>query len=80
MLRSVLSQAAAYLGGGLALGFAAAFSLAGLTKAFLFQVRPHDLGVYAVTGFVLATAGLVAAWVPARRASRVDPLVPLRAG
>ena len=80
VLRSVLSQAAVYLLAGLALGFAGAFSLAGLTEAFLFQVRPHDLGVYAATGMVLVIAGLVAAWVPARRASRVDPLVALRAG
>jgi predicted permease len=80
VLRSVLSQAAVYLLGGLALGFAGAFSLAGLTEAFLFQVRPHDVGVYAATGAVLVIAGLVAAWLPARRASRVDPLVALRAG
>ena len=80
VLRSVLSQAAVYLLAGLALGFAGAFSLAGLTEAFLFQVRPHDPGVYAATGAVLVIAGLVAAWLPARRASRVDPLVALRAG
>ena len=80
VLRSVVSQAAVYLLAGLALGFAGAFSLAGLTEAFLFQVRPYDLGVYAATGTALVIAGLVAAWVPARRASRVDPLVALRAG
>jgi predicted permease len=80
VLRAVLSQASAYLLAGLALGFSAAFSLSGLTEAFLFQVRPYDPGVYAVTGVVLVIAGLVAAWVPARRASRVDPLVALRAG
>jgi ABC-type antimicrobial peptide transport system permease subunit len=80
VLRSVVSQAALYLLAGLALGFAGAFSLAGLTEGFLFQVRPYDLGVYAATGTVLVIAGLVAAWVPARRASRVDPLVALRAG
>jgi ABC-type antimicrobial peptide transport system permease subunit len=80
VLRSVLSQAAVYLLAGLALGFAGAFSLAGLTEAFLFQVRPYHLGVYAATGTVLVLTGLLAAWVPARRASRVDPLTALRAG
>jgi ABC-type antimicrobial peptide transport system permease subunit len=80
VLRSILSQAAMYLLTGLALGFAGAFSLAGLAQAFLFQVRPHDLGVYAATGMVLLMVGLLAAWIPARRASRVDPLAALRAG
>jgi putative ABC transport system permease protein len=80
VLRSVLSQAAVYLLAGLVLGFAGAFSLAGLTQAFLFQVRPYDISVYAVTATALVIAGLVAAWIPARRASRVDPLVTLRAG
>ena len=80
VLRSILSQAAVYLLAGLALGFAGAFSLAGLAEAFLFQVRPYDLGVYAATGMVLVIVGLLAAWIPARRASRVDPLVALRAG
>lgn len=80
VLRSVLSQASVYLVAGLALGFVGAFGLAGLTEAFLFQVRPYDPAVYAATGALLVIAGLVAAWVPARRAARVDPLVALRAG
>ena len=80
VLRSVLSQASRYLVAGLALGFAGAFSLAGLAEGFLFRVRPYDLGVYAASATVLVIAGLVAAWVPARRAARVDPLVALRAG
>ena len=80
VLRSVLSQASRYLMAGLALGFAGAFGLAGLAEGFLFRVRPYDLGVYAASATVLVIAGLVAAWVPARRAARVDPLVALRAG
>ena len=55
-------------------------SLAGLTEAFLFQVRPYDGGVYAATGAVIVIAGLIAAWLPARRAARVGPLVALRVG
>jgi predicted permease len=80
VLRSVLSQASRYLLAGLALGFIGALSLAGLTEAFLFQVRPYDGGVYAATGAVIVIAGLIAAWLPARRAARVDPLVALRVG
>ena len=52
---------------GLALGFIGALSLAGLTEAFLFQVRPYDGGVYAATGAVIVIAGLIAAWLPAAR-------------
>jgi len=51
-----------------------------VSSAFLFEVRPYDLGVYVITGTVLVVTGLLAAWVPARRAARVDPLVALRAG
>jgi predicted permease len=80
VLGSVLSQAFRYLAGGLALGFVGAVGVAGLAEGFLFQVGPHDVGVYAAAGAVLLIAGLVAAWIPARRAARVDPLVALRVG
>jgi ABC-type antimicrobial peptide transport system permease subunit len=58
---------------------AAGWVLARFVGAFLFQGDPHDPVVYAAAGGVLAIAGLVAALVPARRASRVDPVVALRA-
>ena len=80
VLRSVLSQASRYLLAGLAFGFVGAVSVAGLAEGFLFRVRPHDVGVYAAAGAVLLIAGLVAAWIPARRAARVDPLAALRVG
>jgi ABC-type antimicrobial peptide transport system permease subunit len=78
LLRSVISQASRYLLAGLSLGFAGAFACASLVEAFLFRVRPHDLGVYTAAGGLLLAAGLIAAWIPARRAARVDPLVALR--
>jgi hypothetical protein len=79
LLRSVISQASRYLLAGLSLGFAGAFACASLVEAFLFRVRPHDLGVYTAAGGLLLAAGLIAAWIPARRAARVDPLVARRA-
>jgi putative ABC transport system permease protein len=78
ILRSVLGRAVSYLGAGLAIGLLCAWFLASLVSGFLFQVQPHDLSVYASVSAVLIVTGLVAAFIPARRASRVDPLIALR--
>jgi putative ABC transport system permease protein len=78
VLRSVLWQACRYLLIGLSIGFMAASSLAGLVESLLFRVAPNDVGVYTAVGAVILFAGLIAAWIPARRAARVDPLVALR--
>lgn len=47
--------------------------------SIFFAVAPGDVSIHAVVAAVLVAAGLVAAAVPARRASRVDPVVTLRA-
>lgn len=78
VLRSVLWEASRYLVLGLSIGLASASRLSTLVEGFLFRVPPRDLGVYAAAGALILVAGLVAAWVPARRASHVDPLVALR--
>jgi putative ABC transport system permease protein len=75
----VLARATRMMAIGMAIGLAAGWVLARFVGAFLFQADPHDPVVYAAAGGVLAIAGLVAALVPARRASRVDPVVALRA-
>jgi predicted permease len=78
ILWSVLRRASTYLMVGLALGMTGAWGLAGFVKGFLFGTQPHDPGVYIGVLVVLTMTGLAAAFVPARRASRVDPLVALR--
>lgn len=78
ILRMILGRATAHLAAGLLIGLIAAWSLSGLVAAFLFQVRPTDISVYAGVGAVLVTTGLAAAFVPARRAARVDPVISLR--
>jgi ABC-type antimicrobial peptide transport system permease subunit len=78
ILKSVLGGALLYLIAGLALGLMGAWGLAGLVRGFLFEIQPHDPRVYAGVLLVLAITGLAAAFVPARRASRVDPLIALR--
>ncbi len=77
--RSVLWSASQLLLLGLAIGLATAAALAGSLEGLLFQVQPRDLTIYAAASAVLLVAGLAAAYIPARRASRVDPLVALRA-
>jgi ABC-type antimicrobial peptide transport system permease subunit len=64
--------------GGMAIGAGAAVMLTGLASSFLFDLRPNDPGVFLVAGLILATVAVVAGWLPAHRASRVDPLVALR--
>ncbi|MBK5298695.1 MAG: ABC transporter permease [Vicinamibacteria bacterium] len=64
---------------GLVLGVAAAMSLTRLMSTLLFGVGPMDPITYVAVSFVLGTVALVATYLPARRAARVDPVVALRA-
>jgi len=78
ILKSVLGGALLYVIAGLAIGLIGAWGLAGLVRGFLFEIQPHDPRVYAGVLLVLAITGLAAAFVPARRAAAVDPLIALR--
>jgi putative ABC transport system permease protein len=66
------------LGVGVLIGAVGAILASRLLRSFLFGVNPLDPAIYLVVGGVLALAALLAAWLPARRASRVDPIVILR--
>jgi predicted permease len=74
-LRYGLSLTAA----GIALGIGTAVVLTRVMSAFLFGVGPMDPVTYAAVSGTLAAVALVATYLPARRASRVDPIVALRA-
>jgi ABC-type antimicrobial peptide transport system permease subunit len=63
---------------GIALGLAAAYGLTRLLTAFLFGVQPVDPLVFAAVPVVLALVSLAAIWVPASRATRIDPAMALR--
>jgi putative ABC transport system permease protein len=64
---------------GLALGFAGAWFSAQLLGSLLHGVSPHDPPTFAAVPLLLATVALIACWLPSRRATRIDPLVALRA-
>jgi putative ABC transport system permease protein len=74
----VLGQGAVLLAAGIAIGLVASFICARLFSSLLFGVSATDPLTFMVTPVLLALAALLACYVPARRATRVDPLVALR--
>jgi putative ABC transport system permease protein len=75
----VMRQALAAVFAGVALGLAGAFYSSRFLEALLFGVRPNDPATLAAVAGVFLGVALLAAYVPARRAARVDPIVALRA-
>jgi ABC-type lipoprotein release transport system permease subunit len=47
-------------------------------RSLLFEIKPTDPATFAAVGILLAVTALAACWIPARRATRVDPIVTLR--
>ena len=78
VLRMILGQGMAVIGVGLVVGLAAAFGLMRLLKSLLFGVTATDPFTFAGITALLIAAGLLACYVPARRATKVDPLEALR--
>ena len=78
VLRLVLRQGFALAGAGLALGCAAALATTRLLASQLYGVASTDAPTFAVACVVLLGAALLACYVPARRASRIDPVLTLR--
>ncbi len=64
---------------GILVGVAAAFGLARFLEAFLFGVHNRDPLVFVCVPLLLGLVALLAAWLPARQASRIDPIIALRA-
>lgn len=77
--RLILSHGLQLLSIGSVIGLIAAFALSRALQSVLFEVKEIDPGIYLGVGLILFAATLVAAWIPARRASRVDPIVALHA-
>jgi putative ABC transport system permease protein len=78
VVRTVLQRVVILMGLGLAIGGAVSFWTSRLAAALLFGVEPRDPVTFAGAAVVLASIALVAGWLPARRAARIDPAIVLR--
>jgi putative ABC transport system permease protein len=78
VLRMILRQGALIVAVGLGLGIALALVMARLVGNFLSGVSPFDLLTYACVSVALALVAMLACYIPARRATQVDPMVALR--
>lgn len=74
----VLSEAARHVALGLAIGLAMAWAVSGIFSSLVFGITPTEPALYLVVAAVVGLVALLAAWIPARRASRVDPIIALR--
>jgi putative ABC transport system permease protein len=79
VLRLVIGQGLMLVVGGVAVGIAGALVLTRLLSTLLFGIRPTDPLAFAAAPILLILTAIVASYLPARRASRVDPGVALRA-
>jgi predicted permease len=78
IVRAVLRRGLVSVGAGVAVGVAASFGVVRLLADLLFGVSPNDPAILAAATALLFVLALVANWLPARRAARVDPMRSLR--
>ena len=78
VLTMIARRAAILIGSGTAVGLAAAFALGRLIERILYGVEPTDPATYVVVFGMMLTIALLACWIPAQRAIRIDPMTSLR--
>jgi putative ABC transport system permease protein len=78
VLRLVVFQGIMHALAGVAVGLAGALALSRLMAGLLYRTRPNDPATFAAVVLVLSGVAIAASYVPARRATRVDPMVALR--
>jgi putative ABC transport system permease protein len=78
VIRMVVRAGLQLVGIGLLIGVGASLLTNRLLVTMLWNTSPHDPAIFAAGTSVIVTIGLLACWIPARRAVRVDPAVALR--
>jgi putative ABC transport system permease protein len=78
VLRMVLGEVAILIGMGLAIGFGAALATTRLIASFLYGLQPQNPWIFGLAATLLTIVAAIAGYVPARRASRLDPMGALR--
>jgi predicted permease len=76
--RMILREGGGLLAVGLVLGVAGSLLGAGLIRGLLFGVAPHDPATFIGVAVLMAAIGIVACWIPAHRAARIDPAITMR--
>jgi len=79
VLKLVIGQGAKLIGIGLGAGLLVSLIGSRLIASLLYQVSAFDILIYLATLLILAAVALLACWIPARRAAKVDPMIALRA-
>ncbi len=74
----ILKEGGALLAIGLVLGVAGAWVAGGIIRGLLFGVAPHDPTTFIGVAVLMAAIGIVACWIPALRAARIDPAITMR--
>lgn len=75
---TIVRDAAVPVAAGIVVGLAGALGATWVIESFLFETAPTDPATFAAVALVLGIAGCIAAWIPARRAVRIDPVTALR--
>jgi len=78
LLRLVLGKGMMLAFAGAAAGLVGALGVTRMMSTMLYDVRPDDFATFLAVGLVLACVALAANYIPARRATKVDPIVALR--
>jgi ABC-type antimicrobial peptide transport system permease subunit len=75
----ILSEGGVLLAIGLLSGVAGAYLAADVIRGLLFGIAPHDPTTFIGVAVMMAAIGIVACWIPALRAARIDPAITMRA-
>jgi putative ABC transport system permease protein len=76
--RLIFGEGFRLIASGVVAGAALAIVLSRVLRSFLFEVQPSDPATFIIAGALFVAVGLLACWLPVRRAATVDPLEALR--